>query len=126
MCQAHLKCPNCKGPHAYDDLSCPARPTKKDGQIIKPTRAHLLSIRQLGEHQEKLKKELKQLEEEGKKKITSDDIHEGFESHVSMQLSPYCNAPLILPPVCTPKASATADQGRTHRQAQAGSEGSHY
>ena len=83
-------------------------------------------IRQLGEHQEKLKKELKQLEEEGKKKITSDDIHEGFESHVSMQLSPYCNAPLILPPVCTPKASATADQGRTHRQAQAGSEGSHY
>lgn len=41
-------------------------------------------IRQLGEHQEKLKEEFKQLDEEGQKKITSDDIHEGFESHVSM------------------------------------------
>lgn len=41
-------------------------------------------IKQLSEHQQKLKNELEQLEEEGKKKITSDDIHEGFESRVSM------------------------------------------
>ncbi|TFY64323.1 hypothetical protein EVJ58_g2692 [Rhodofomes roseus] len=38
-------------------------------------------IKQLGEHQEKLKTELKQLEEDSQKKITSDDIHEGWESH---------------------------------------------
>ena len=44
-------------------------------------------IKQLGEHQGKLKKELEQLEEEGKKKITSDDIHEGFDSHVSTQVT---------------------------------------
>ncbi|KAH9936657.1 Cdc37 N terminal kinase binding-domain-containing protein [Fomitopsis serialis] len=38
-------------------------------------------IKQMGEHQAKLRKELEQLEEESKKKITSDDIHEGWESH---------------------------------------------
>lgn len=40
-------------------------------------------VEQMKEHQEKLKKELEQEEAEQKKKITSDDIHEGFESKVS-------------------------------------------
>ena len=40
-------------------------------------------IEELGKHQEKLKKELEQEEAEQKKKITSDDIHEAWESHVS-------------------------------------------
>ncbi|EKM51968.1 uncharacterized protein PHACADRAFT_262403 [Phanerochaete carnosa HHB-10118-sp] len=38
-------------------------------------------IEELGKHQEKLKQELAQEEVEQKKKITSDDIHEAWESH---------------------------------------------
>ncbi|KZT25387.1 hypothetical protein NEOLEDRAFT_1045044, partial [Neolentinus lepideus HHB14362 ss-1] len=38
-------------------------------------------VKQLGEHTEKLEKELDELEEEQKKKITSDDIKEGWENH---------------------------------------------
>jgi cell division cycle protein 37 len=38
---------------------------------------------ELAQHQEKLRKELASEEAEQNKKITSDDIHEGFESHVS-------------------------------------------
>ncbi|KIP04683.1 hypothetical protein PHLGIDRAFT_75531 [Phlebiopsis gigantea 11061_1 CR5-6] len=38
-------------------------------------------VAELGLHQEKLRKDLAEEEAEQKKKITSDDIHEGFESH---------------------------------------------
>lgn len=41
-------------------------------------------IAELGQHQEKLKKDLEIEEAEQKKKITSEDIHEGWESHVSL------------------------------------------
>lgn len=37
----------------------------------------------LGEHSEKLKKDLAEEEKEQKKHITSEDIHEGFDSKVS-------------------------------------------
>ena len=39
-------------------------------------------VKRLGEHQQKLKEELEKEEEEQKKKITSDDMHEGWDSHV--------------------------------------------
>lgn len=38
---------------------------------------------QLGEHTDKLKKDLAEEEKEQKKHITSEDIHEGFDSKVS-------------------------------------------
>lgn len=40
-------------------------------------------VANLGERQEALKKELEQEEEEKNKKITSESIHEGWDSHVS-------------------------------------------
>lgn len=46
-------------------------------------------IAMIAEHQQKMRAELKQEEEEQKKKITSDDIHDGFDSHVRC-LSPFC------------------------------------
>ncbi|GJE88379.1 hsp90 co-chaperone Cdc37 [Phanerochaete sordida] len=46
--------------------------------LVKSLKKH---IEELEKHQEKLRKELAQEEAEQKKKITSDDIHEGFESH---------------------------------------------
>ncbi len=49
--------------------------------LVKGLQKHVAMI---GEHQEKLTKELEQEEAEQKKKITSDDIHEGFDSHVSI------------------------------------------
>ena len=45
-------------------------------------------VKQMGEHQKKLRNELQSEEAEQKKKITSDDIHEGFESHVSIATVP--------------------------------------
>lgn len=48
--------------------------------LVKGIKKH---ITELGQHQEKLRKELAEEEAEQKKKITSDDIHEGWESHVS-------------------------------------------
>lgn len=48
--------------------------------LAKGVQQHVVS---LGEHQQKLKDELEKEEAEQKKKITSDDIHEGWESHVS-------------------------------------------
>lgn len=42
-------------------------------------------IKRLKEHQVKLKKELEEEEEEQKRRITSDDIHEGWESQVGSQ-----------------------------------------
>ncbi|PCH39987.1 hypothetical protein WOLCODRAFT_136594 [Wolfiporia cocos MD-104 SS10] len=46
--------------------------------LLEGLKTHIV---QMSEHQKGLKKELEQLEEETKRKITSDDIHEGFESH---------------------------------------------
>ncbi|TFK52604.1 hypothetical protein OE88DRAFT_1698479 [Heliocybe sulcata] len=40
-----------------------------------------MHVKRLGEHTEKLRGELHDLEEEQNKKITSDDIHEGWENH---------------------------------------------
>lgn len=56
-------------------------------------------VEQMKEHQEKLKKELEQEEAEQKKKITSDDIHEGFESKVSRIIS--LRRYMVLKAVCT-------------------------
>lgn len=47
--------------------------------LVAGLREHL---NKMNEHQEKLKKELKNEEEEAHKKITSEDIREGFDSHV--------------------------------------------
>ena len=47
-------------------------------------------LQKMDVHQEKLKKDLAHEEAEAKKKITSEDIHEGFDSHVrgdSLRLS---------------------------------------
>ena len=41
-------------------------------------------VRMMKEHQEKLKDELAEEQEEQHRKITSDDIHDGFESHVCL------------------------------------------
>lgn len=41
-------------------------------------------VAKLGEQQEKLKKELVEEESEKSKKITSEDIHEGWDSHVCL------------------------------------------
>ena len=47
--------------------------------LVAGLKEHLVRIDQ---HQEKLRKEMQREEEELHKKITSEDIHEGFESHV--------------------------------------------
>ena len=52
--------------------------------LVKGMKKH---ITELGAHQDKLRKDLAQEEAEQKKKITSDDIHEGFESHVRTSIS---------------------------------------
>ncbi|KZT64914.1 hypothetical protein DAEQUDRAFT_769257 [Daedalea quercina L-15889] len=66
-------------------------------------------IKQMDEHQEKLKKELKQLQEEAKKKITSDDIHEGWESHYQppAPAPPPIKGAKVDPPKQIGKATAT-------------------
>ena len=59
--------------------------------LVKGLQGH---VQKLEEHQKTLKKELADEEAEQKKKITSDDIHEGFESHVSLLFSfSYCGPP---------------------------------
>ncbi|KZT09369.1 uncharacterized protein LAESUDRAFT_696140 [Laetiporus sulphureus 93-53] len=46
--------------------------------LVQGLKKHIV---QMGEHQEKLKTELATLEEEAHKKITSDDLHVGWDSH---------------------------------------------
>ncbi|KAI0916839.1 hypothetical protein AcV7_005786 [Taiwanofungus camphoratus] len=46
--------------------------------LVKGLKKHVL---QMGDHQGELKKELAELEEEAKKRITSEDIRDGFDSH---------------------------------------------
>ena len=54
----------------------------------------------MGEHQERLRKDLETEEAEMHKKITSDDIHEGFESHVRTPRSyEITDTPLISRPL---------------------------
>lgn len=43
-------------------------------------------VKMMGEHQNKLKEEIEKEEAEQKKKITSDDLHEGWDSHVRLVL----------------------------------------
>lgn len=56
---------------------------KNDAQLgeklVEGIQKHIVNM---AEHQAKLKKDLEDEEEEAKRKITSDDMHEGFESHV--------------------------------------------
>ena len=52
--------------------------------LVDGLKAHLVRI---DEHQAKMRKELAAEEEELKKKITSEDIHEGFDSKVSDVIS---------------------------------------
>lgn len=48
-------------------------------------------VAKLGERQEKLKKELKEELDEKAKKITSEDLHEGWDSHVRRISYPFGN-----------------------------------
>ena len=48
--------------------------------LVKGLKYHVV---QIAEHQEKIKEDIESEEAEQKKKITSEDIHDGFESHVS-------------------------------------------
>lgn len=52
-------------------------------------------VQQLAEHQTKMRKDLATEEAEQKKKITSDDIHEGFDSHVSLATARFLQVGLI-------------------------------
>lgn len=47
--------------------------------LVKGLQKH---IERMGEHQAKMRKELEAEEAEQQKKITSDDLHDGFDSHV--------------------------------------------
>lgn len=53
--------------------------------LIANLKGHIVK---LGEHQERLRKDLEKEEEEKAKKITSESMHEGFESHVSLSSEP--------------------------------------
>lgn len=52
---------------------------KLSAALVAGLKEHLVKM---DEHQANLKKELKKEEDEQHKKITSEDIHEGFDSHV--------------------------------------------
>lgn len=47
-CQGPPRCANCKGPHAADNNSCPARPVVRRGKITHLSRSELRKIRQAG------------------------------------------------------------------------------
>lgn len=47
-CLAPPRCTNCKGPHAADTNSCPARPLVRNGVLKKLTNSELKRIRQAG------------------------------------------------------------------------------
>lgn len=53
--------------------------------LVKGLKYHVV---QIAEHQEKIKEDIESEEAEQKKKITSEDIHDGFESHVSFFFRP--------------------------------------
>jgi hypothetical protein len=47
-CQHGAKCANCWGPYKASHDNCPARPTTKNGRIVRPTKAETRRIRQAG------------------------------------------------------------------------------
>lgn len=47
-CSHEEQCVNCLGPHPADDPRCPGRPSRKDGRIIRFTRAQRNQIRKEG------------------------------------------------------------------------------
>lgn len=65
----------------------------------------------LGETQEKLRAELNELEDEKNKKITSENLHDGWDSHVCLWLHIYSlNFTYLAFAVRTTKARTGADQ----------------
>ncbi|POS82540.1 hypothetical protein EPUL_006823, partial [Erysiphe pulchra] len=48
LCQKAPRCPNCRGPHASTEKSCPARPRRSNGVFIRPTGLQLQNIRAAG------------------------------------------------------------------------------
>ncbi|KHJ31266.1 hypothetical protein EV44_g4120 [Erysiphe necator] len=50
-CTKPAKCLNCRGPHSSVDLSCPARPRRKNGVLLRPTHNQLQQIRLAGQKQ---------------------------------------------------------------------------
>lgn len=65
-------------------------------------------VTKLGDHQEKIEIELATEEAEQMKKITSEDIHEGFDSKVRRIPLPVQSADGFFHPVRTPKARTTS------------------
>jgi len=49
QCTAPLRCANCHGPFAAGHDACPAMPTRKSGQVLKPTKHQLDSLRRAGD-----------------------------------------------------------------------------
>lgn len=47
-CAGPNRCTNCHGPHKASDQTCPARPKRKDGQLQRPSKKQLQSLRQIG------------------------------------------------------------------------------
>lgn len=50
-CKMPAKCLNCRGPHSSVDVSCPARPRRKNGVLIRPTYNQLQQIRLAGQRE---------------------------------------------------------------------------
>ena len=53
-CEATPRCLNCHGPHASNDMACPARPRRVNKTIVKPNSSQLRKIRYLQEKQNPL------------------------------------------------------------------------
>ena len=69
----------------YEDAKEKGVTERNDERLRETLIANLKGhVAKLGETQERLKKELAHEEEEKAKKITSENIHEGWESHVSV------------------------------------------
>ena len=90
---------------------------KLSDTLVAGLKEHLVKM---DEHQAKLRKDLEHEEEEQHKRITMEDIHDGFDSHVRPSLI-YSHSPLPTRSctVCATEARSTPGQGcDTHRQAQ--------
>lgn len=89
--------------------------------LVKGLEKHVL---QMAEHQEKMKRDLDVEEAEQKKKITSDDIHEGFDSHVSIATPVFKQPPLTRLFAVRPTAACTpAGQRSAYRTFKGKGEG---